>query len=82
LQKNLRNPYHKKDLSILYIKVAGNRKSKMIIKNKWTSNNNNDIEENNSLIELSSLWSSQISVTTTKLSLITEGPIKYTNIKK
>jgi hypothetical protein len=54
----------------------------MIIKNKWTSNNNNDIEENNSLIELSSLWSSQISVTTTKLSLITEGPIKYTNIKK
>ena len=66
---------------MLFIKVAGNRKIKMIIKNRWKSNNKNETEENNSLIELSSLWSSQVSVTTSKISVIKKGPIKYTNIK-
>ena len=54
----------------------------MIIKNNWKSSNENELEENNSLIGLSSLWSSRVTVTTTKPSIIKDGPVKYTkNIK-
>ena len=54
----------------------------MIIKNKWKASNEDEIIENNSLVEISNLWSSQISVTTTKSSIITKGSVKYTVISK
>lgn len=56
----------------------------MLIENKWYSSYDKDIDvkENNSLKNLSSQWSSQISVTITKPSIILKGPIKYTMIKK
>ena len=54
----------------------------MIIKKRWKSSNENETEENKSLKELSNLWSSQISVTITNSSIITKGPVKYTDIRK
>lgn len=54
----------------------------MIIKNRWKSCSNSEIEKNNSLKELSNLWSSQITVTTTKPSIIKDAPVKYTEMKK
>ena len=68
---------------ITAIKVQKRKKLKKpkLLPNPFTSNEN-EVEENNSLVELSSLWSSQISITTTKKSIITKGPVNYTDIKK
>ena len=48
----------------------------MIIKNNWKSDNENESEENNSLIELSGLWSSQVTISISRPSMIKEGPVK------